>query len=244
MELSKIIDDYEWSCTHKEVIIKDNNTNIKVCFIEVNDIKCIASELSKFVIDSSWMTKLDETAQIAYKYTVNETAKELEKICIQATNQNNVAKEFGEIMVSMGALRLLTKIFNHFSLPLAELWKSKVRGNDGFDFHTICPINLINFGEAKFSSNENPYSDAINQIKQFIVQEKHFRDIVHLKNLSKSSDPVDNLVKKQFGVVAAFSVNSSNINLIMQNAINSITESDLTNSAQTIYLVGVILCQI
>lgn len=48
-----------------------------------------------------------------------------------------------------------------------------------------------------------------------------------------------NLDEDKYGVVAAFSINSDNQETIMNNAIKSISESELFKVAQVVYLVGV-----
>ena len=146
--------------------------------------------------------------------------------------------EFGEVMVSIGSSRALNKILHHISLPIAELWKPQLKQNEGFDFHTTCTDNLINFGEAKFSASINPHGNAIRQAHDFITQDKHFRDRVHLVNFCHK-DAITNLDEEKYGIIAAFSVNSDNPETIMDNAIKTVKEIKLSDWVSFIYLVGV-----
>ncbi|HCG7440269.1 hypothetical protein HJ144_18710 [Vibrio parahaemolyticus] len=233
--MNELIDDQDWGCQHSEFV---GEASIKACTVSVNDLRCMANELTNSVLNTSWITSLDKGTQKSYQYTAKETAEALVEIFDKITDENSLGAEFGEIMVSMGSSRALEKIFGHISLPIAEIWKPQVKQNEGFDFHTECPSALINFGEAKFSGSENPHGKAISQAQRFIKEEKHYRDRVHLVNLS-SADAVTNLDDDKFGAIAAFSINSDDVTKIMNNALDSIRKSELINDAQMIYLVGV-----
>lgn len=235
-------DDGEWGCYYNEII--NSEVDVKSCIIHVNSLEKIALALTSSVLDESWMLKLDKRTQRSYRYTVEETATALveifNKIKDDPTSESTLGEEFGEVMVSMGASRGLAKLFEHESIPIAELWKPQKKQNEGFDFHTVCPKELINFGEAKYSGSSNPHGDAINQIIDFLKVEKHLRDANHLTHLVHENASC-NLDDDQFGVIAAFSINSANYDLIMRNALTSITQKKLIEKCSFIYLVGVIV---
>ena len=237
----------EAGCSFAEVNKVSGAENISICHVKVSDIQKIADELSKTVMDFSWMMEIDKGSKRAYRQTAEDTAKELVKIFKNIlTADGKVSGEFGEIMVSMGSSRALEVIFSHNSLPIAEFWKPQVKGNEGFDFHTICPENIINFGEAKFASTtKNPYggssgkSDgAAGQADGFFEKEKHLRDRVHLINLV-DEEAIKNLDDDNFGVVLAFSMNSSTPLNIYNNAIESVSSYPELMKAKKIYIVGV-----
>lgn len=231
-----ITDDKEWGCKHNRL---PTSGNIKSCLITVNDLRCIAQKLTESVLDTSWMLSMDKGTKRSYSYTANDTAEALVAIFKKFQDSNEIGSEFGEIMISIGSSRALEIVFEHKTLPIAEIWKPQRKQNEGFDFHTECPENLINFGEAKYSGSINSHIKAIPQIERFINEEKHFRDRVHLKNLA-SAESINNLDDDNFGVIAAFSINSDNHESIMDNALNSICHSSLSKGATAIYLVGVI----
>ncbi|WP_430480723.1 hypothetical protein QUC30_12980 [Aeromonas caviae] len=182
---------------------------------------------------------MDKGTKRSYSYTANDTAEALVAIFKKFQDSNEIGSEFGEVMISIGSSRALEIVFEHKALPMAEIWKPQRKQNEGFDFHTECPENLINFGEAKYSGSINSHIKAIPQIERFINEEKHFRDRVHLKNLA-SAESINNLDDDSFGVIAAFSINSDNHESIMDNALNSVCSSSLAKGATAIYLVGVI----
>ncbi|MDI3359344.1 hypothetical protein QQF21_12170 [Lelliottia sp. V89_10] len=240
-ENQRVVNDVDWGCSHNE--LKSSEAMIKTSIIRIDDIMKVAAELTRIVLDKSWMLSLDIRTQRSYRFTVEETAAELvkifKKITSSATPDNKIGVEFGELMVSMGASRALLKLFDHLSLPIAELWKPQKKQNEGFDFHTVCPNDVINFGEAKYSGgSSNPHGEAISQINDFLDVEKHLRDTNHLVNLV-CENACKNLDNDNFGIVAAFSINSDNYDLIMKNAFDSINEKGLLNKCKIVYLVGV-----
>lgn len=231
------IDDALWGCNHSNEC-DTRYLDIKVCHVQIERLHEFITQLTKWVQETSWMTKLDKGTQRQYDYTVRETAKILVDIFKNQEHQSAIAQDFGEIMVSIGSARALEIIFQHSKLPLAELWKPQKKQNEGFDFHTLCLNDLINFGEAKYSSNNNPHGLAISQIEDFISQDKHFRDRAHLVNISTGT-PISKLDNEEYGVIAAFSINSKNKKEIFKNAISSAISLKSKINANTIYLVGV-----
>lgn len=232
----KIMTDKTWGCGHLEYL---NEPQIKACLVTVDDLNCISKELANSILDTSWMLELDKGTKRTYQYTANETAETLVSIFKNYKDNSPLGAEFGEIMVSIGSARCLEVLFQHKVLPIAEVWKPQKKQNEGFDFHTECLKNFINFGEAKYSGINNPHGNAITQADGFIKVEKHFRDRAHLINLTNPLS-VCNLDDDKFGVIAAFSINSEGFENIMENALKSIRKSDLIKTAQVIYLVGVI----
>jgi len=230
--------DTDWGCDYFEIETPAPIGKIKVCHVIVNDIKIISEALAKKVLDTSWMTNIDVGSRRAYDRTAQETAVALVEIFKSTTKPSDVGSEFGEIMVSIGSTKALEKIFNHVILPIAELWKPQIKQNEGFDFHTVCTDELINFGEAKYSGSVNPHSHAINQAKGFIDDEKHLRDYVHLRELV-SKEAVDNLNSDGFGIVASFSINTADPFQVLKNAIESAQDKLSLDSIRSVYLVGV-----
>lgn len=231
--------DEEWGCIHTEVTTSAN-PKIHLCHVNVSDLKKLALELSTSVMDSSWIMDMDEGARRSYKQTASDTANSLVEVFNAAIDEDSVSGEFGELIVSMGSSRSLEVIFQHISLPIAELWKPQRKQNEGFDFHTVCNKKIINFGEAKFKSipAASPVSDAADQANFFFSEEKHFRDRVHLVNLVHA-DAIANLDQELFGMVIAFSMNAKNPLTVYKNAISKVESLSLFNKVNSIYIVGV-----
>lgn len=232
------VDDEEWGCTYREVAIAAGTGNIKLCFVEVADRGNFAKQLSGLILDTSWMASLDKGVRRQYDYTVRETASILLKIFEEAAGEGEIASEFGELMVSLGSARGLEAVFEHIKVPLAELWKPQAKQNEGFDFHTVCLDEYVNFGEAKFSSSANPHGLALSQAHGFLEEEKHLRDRAHLVNFV-SSKSIDQLDDDDFGVIAAFSVNSANPLVIFKNAVETAADFVAKKKIKAVYLVGV-----
>lgn len=234
---SKVIDP-DWGCDYQEVIISLGCADVKICYVEVKNIDVFAEQLTGWVLDTSWMTGLDRGIRRQYDYTVKETSKLLIDIFRSAAGAGKVGEEFGELMVSIGSARGLEQIFNHAKVPIAELWKPQAKQNEGFDFHTVCKNEFVNFGEAKFSSSKNPHGPAMEQVNRFINEEKHLRDRGHLLNLV-AANSIAHLDDDRFGAVAAFSINSQKPLAIFQNALETALEFVKGKSVKFLYLVGV-----
>ena len=230
--------DTDWGCDYFEVESTSSIEKIRICHVKVGDIEKISEELAEKVLDTSWMMKLDEGNKRAYRRTVQETAAALVKIFNSTKCSSDVGSEFGEVMVSMGSAKALEKIFDHIILPIAELWKPQVKQNEGFDFHTVCSEEIINFGEAKYSGSINPHGDAISQAKGFVDDEKHLRDWVHLRGLV-SDGAIENLNNDSYGIVASFSINTEDPLLILKNAIEAAQVALTSDKIKAVYLVGV-----
>lgn len=238
--------DEDWGAVFAEVKKSSGSDNIFVCHTTVNDLSKIANELSKAVVDKSWVVELDIGAKRAYETIAAKTAKKLVDIFENKKfSDDKISSDFGEIMVSMGSARALETIFSHISIPLAELWKPKLTGNEGFDFHTVCPNKIINFGEAKFSSSGSPYggnsgdsSGAGGQADGFISGNKHLMDGVHLPHLA-GEEAANNLNNDIYGVVLAFSLNAENSLIVFKNAIKKALSYSHLKKAKNIYIVGV-----
>jgi hypothetical protein len=235
-----------WGSTFHEIASISDAANIFICHTSISDLEKIATELSTNVMDQSWILDLDIRAKRAYENTARETAKSLIKVFETTLSEDNkIASAFGELMISMGSSKALEVVFKHRSIPIAEIWKPKILGNEGFDFHTVCPDNMINFGEAKFSSSSNPYggltgskTGAGGQADGFIMNGKHLMDGVHMGHLA-GNDAATNLDNDLFGIVLAFSINSINPLAILKNALDHSTTYENLKKAKNIYIVGV-----
>lgn len=242
----RVFPEETWGSTFSEVTTISDSGNVFVCHVTISDLEKIALELSKKVLDQSWITELDNRARRAYETTTLRTAQALVEVFKTVfTSENKVASEFGELMVSMGSSKALEVVFGHRCLPIAELWKPKLAQNEGFDFHTVCIENIINFGEAKFSASSSPYggnsgdtSGAGGQADGFISATKHLMDGIHLAHLA-GEDASNNLDNDKFGIVLGFSINAVNPLLVLKNAIEHSQTYENLKKAKNIYVVGV-----
>jgi len=238
MSLAKEVVDNDWGCTYQAVLAASGQANIKLCFVKVKNLNEFAARITELVLDSSWMTALDSGTQRAYETTVGETASVLVEVFKKTAADGTIGAEFGEVMVSIGSARALNQIFDHLAIPIAELWKPQVKQNEGFDFHTVCADEYINFGEAKYSGNGSPHGLAITQADDFISAKKHLRDRVHLINLVDKPS-LDHLDNDRFGIVAAFSLNAKQPLVIFKNALDSAAKVVDSKKVTNFYLVGV-----
>lgn len=227
----------DMGCEMSEVEGDHGQSHIFICHVNVSDVDKLATHLAADVLDTAWIMGLDPRSQRAYRQTVTDTATRLASVFRQAAGENRVGGEFGELMVSMGASKALEFVFEHTALPISELWKAQISGNEGFDFHTICPARVIHFGEAKYSSNSNPYSDAAEQADRFLQEEKHLRDTPHLNILAPAG--MAELDRDIWGVVIAFSLDAERPLIVLRHAVERAQEFSQINNSHAVVVVGV-----
>jgi len=204
--------------------------------IDISDIDHIAREMLDALRDTSWVEKLDIIDKLAYEARAEPT---IERLSNAITNrvEDEITAEFGEYMVSISSQVALENHLDHLRLPLADLIKEKVAGNPAFDFHTQTPTELINFGEAKYSGVNNRYSEALDQIINFIQQEKDIRELSDLRKFV-CENAVENAAIGNKSYCAAFSIVSNNKKMIMNNALTHTLVEQLCVYDE-LYLIGI-----
>ena len=199
--------------------------DIVVLEVLIDDIKSYAEKMVSIVQSESWISRLSISDRVSYTSRFNKTRDKL--VSIFKEGLSPISAEFGEYLVSIVSQNTLMLIKNHTEIPLSELFKEKISGNPGFDYHSLDPDEVLVFGESKYSSNSNPYSEAINQCLDFIVAEKDNMDLVHLKNFV-SEHAVDNFAlysKKYYSV--SFSITSDNSKIIFNHAFLSASHFEI-----------------
>lgn len=218
---------------------KTTDCLVHVMHVRIADVRTCAEEVLKSISDKSWVTKLDIINQTAYTARCESAIERLANGVI-AKVEDKVTGEFGEYVVSHCGQRVLVEGLHHYAVPLAELWKEKVSGNPGFDFHTESQTQMIVFGEAKYSSSSNPYPDAMKQIECFISKKKDQKELSDLRNFVSENSALACVAGKK-AYVAAFSINSGTPENIMQNALQC-DYIDALLVYPELYLVGVQIC--
>lgn len=212
------------------------------CLVSVDASDSIASVM-KEINDNSWIAKLDIVEQISYEARLKETVINIMNDCVKFnTDTNSNIYDYsvvGEYIVSKEGRSTLVTEFNHFSVPLAELWKEKSSGNAGFDYHSESTTNLIIFGEAKYNSSSNPHTDAIKQVEKFINKAKDCMELTDLKHFV-SEDAINNFKQSRKGFSIAFSIKSQNPLDIIDNAILSDKIVKIKDYDE-FYIIGVII---
>ena len=201
-----------------------------------------AMKIITWLQDTSWLATLDDIDKANYIACAEPTIRDL---CNMITNEylsasytpGNLKDDLGEYLVSMNAQEALVYGCAHTKIPIAELWKEQVKGNPGFDFHTLSTSDIIIYGEAKYKSTQNGYYDAFNQIDKFIHDNKMSRELRHLRVLA-TENAACNVLTDKLGFAAAFSVNTRNLPHIIENAIKYPTFSALLNYPE-VYLITV-----
>ena len=207
--------------------------------ISKSELSSVIEDLVAYIEDTSWITKLTDYNRESYDSRARETISRIVNVLCSASVLNQVCEKSGEYVVSVRALKVLSSEFNHNEIPLAELFKEQVSGNPGFDFFSICPDQNLYMGEAKFLSNTNAYSSALNQISTFIQEEKDIKQLVDLANFVEDKTTLATFsTKKCF--VAAFSVNGSPRSETMESKRNAIFDHA---NVHDVILIGVEICK-
>lgn len=205
--------------------------------IKIDDVHQFAREMVSIVSDTNWIQKLNPLGKASYQATAIRTIAALVRIF--NTSNGAISKDFGEFMVSLSAAQTLETELGHNPFPLSEIWKEKLTGNHGFDYYTECTEELINCGEAKFNSTNNAYGAAARQVCEFIDDQKDLGDLVHLNNFA-SKVAIDKIVEnRDRGFCIAFSVNSSNLEQTLVNALANSYVIRLSKEAIALYIIGI-----
>lgn len=201
-----------------------------------------AMQIITWLQDTSWLADLDDIDHANYLACAEPTIRDLCKMITDeylsaSYTPGKLKDDLGEYLVSMNTQEALYQSFNHVKIPLAELWKEQIKGNPGFDFHTLSETDIIVFGEAKYKSTQNGYYDAFNQIDDFIKNNKMNRELRHLRVLA-SENAALNASMGHLGFAAAFSVCTKNLENIIKHAIQYPTFKSLLSYPE-IYLITV-----
>lgn len=191
--------------------------------VKVTDQTVTLRSIYLSLIDDSWINKFFPQGGWIATSIIARTAPTIQKIASDFDNGINpvVNRDTGEKLVSEVSRRTLVEDYHYWNMPIAELFKQKVDGNPGFDFHTVTPDGtLLMFGEAKYVAKTNAYNSALNQIPEFIADEKDLKDLFEIRDFMPSSTPLDNANNGIKGYVAAFSTNKSDDNDITSKVIN------------------------
>jgi len=226
-----------WGCEYEDVSITADGIVLS-CQVSVDDLDAFTTTLVAEVANTSWMTGMDSLTRKGYEAAIALTAPLLIELAEDTAATGTLNEEFGEIMVSIGCSRALEAVYSHVSIPISELWKPKSRNNEGFDFHTVCPMHLVNFGEAKYSRTKNPHTIAFTQIAKFLTNKKHLMDVHYLGTLC-SRQSMSRLDLDEFGVIAAFSLNAANKKLTMGRAKDAAKDIASQHALSQVMVVGV-----
>jgi hypothetical protein len=214
----------------------NSDIDIYVIHVLIDNLTIQVSDMIKTITDNSWILKLSPVDNRSFEARAKRTVVKLvDEIFKKVANE--VTADFGEYLISLSAQRALEDTFIHSKVPLAELFKEKVTGNPGFDFHTESHTTLIAFGEAKYSGDDSPYSNALTQICEFISLEK---DVAELTDLSKfvSEKAVLNALDNNKAYIAAFSLNAVNPKRVFENILRSEYIKPILDYSE-LYLIGV-----
>ena len=185
----------------------DGLPNVRYVRLRVTDVSLTIQDVYNSLCDASWVNRLTVYSSVkdAYRLRVTQTS---ERIKDDFQNGNGVIDaDTGEYVVSESARRYLVDQLHYMDIPLAELMKQRIIGNQGFDFFSMNMNEVLLFGEAKYRGNgdESGSSEALGQIHEFVFGDapRDVSDIAELQAfLTEAADR--NFRENQKGYVAAF----------------------------------------
>lgn len=216
---------------------KSGNCTIRFVQVDVYNVIDMAMDVYSKIIETSWLYNLDPIVKKSWEERARDTILSVVNEVIRKVN-SVVSEDLGELVVSINAQNVLQDVHKHRALPLADLWKEKVRGNPGFDFHTESPGSFVVFGEAKYNAKSSAYTPAINQIRNFIVQRKDDKELSDLKHLVSAQTQANLLINELRGYAAAFSTHTRDVEKMFKHIISKPEFVDLLRFPE-VYLIGV-----
>lgn len=211
--------------------------NIYYIHLQVDEHAQIIRDLISHIANSSWLKNLDPIIEHAYHARAVRTIPKMIKK-IKSGGTDKITSDSGEYIISYAAGKGLELQFNHKRLPLAEMWKEKVLGNAGFDFHTENQQNILIFGESKYTSRGNPHNTALNQIIGFIEKNKDSSELSDLKNFI-CNETAQNCIAGNKGYAAAFSLRTNTPRETILYPIQNNPRISQLLQHQELYLIGV-----
>lgn len=225
--------------SYKLISENGNSCCVHVMHVKICDIDRRAKEMIDTILNTSWINKLSVVDQISYSARAERTINKLVNDIFMKVS-SPVSTEFGEYMISMSAQDALKESACHKVVPLAEMFKERMSGNSGFDFHTETPTSYLAFGEAKYSGRSTPYEKALVQISDFITLKKDEAELIDLKHFC-SKKAVDRVTIGEKAFIAAFSLNVKNIDKLFARIL-AIDEVAKLLIYPELYLIGVEVC--
>lgn len=205
--------------------------------VKVTDRTVTLRSIYQSLIDASWINHFFPKGDWMTASVTARTVPTIQRIASDFDNGINpvVNRDTGEKLVSEVSRRTLVEDYGYWNMPIAELFKQKIDGNPGFDFHTVTPDGtLLMFGEAKYVANVNAYNSALNQISEFIADKKDMKDLFEIRDFMPSPTPLDNANIDIKGYVAAFSTKKSDDHDIISKVIEHKNYAQLSQYHQFI----------
>lgn len=204
--------------------------------IKIKDIKICAQEMMTAFEDTNWIEKLNAVGKISISARSEKTIDKLVNTILKGVD-DKVTEDFGEYVISYYGQHVLFENFTHVKVPLPEFWKEKITGNPGFDFHTETLGSTIAFGEAKYNSNSNPYTIAIDQIIDFVKNKKDDAELIDLEKFV-SAFAVQRYIDGFKAYVIAFSLKAKTPETVFRNLLSSDLFEELLIHSE-IYVIGI-----
>jgi len=216
----------------------ENNPETKITYfrIQVENLQLSIEDIIKKLTDISWINKFDEGfVKDALEANAKKTANHIADIMKNKRKSKKFVstRNIGEYLVSELSRRTIVNEMNYLDIPLGEIIKESSLRNPGFDFFSESNDNLIIFGESKYSSKQNSYGSALNQIVRFIGEGKDKSELMSIRDFVSEQAKINNRFEKK-GFAAAFSYIKSDDDSIVNSIIKNKSFKKLLNYEEII----------
>ncbi len=193
--------------------------NAIVHFIRIDpeDINVTLWSILSTLMDLSWLNRFDpEPLSISFQRRAEKTIADI-KTKFDNCDDGKLTKDAGEYVVSELSREAIVSDLGYLDIPLGELIGKKISGNPGFDFYSQNNgTDTIIFGEAKYISSSSAYSRALEQIDEFITDEKDITDLADLEHFC-TPGALQRVISGKKGFAAAFSAKSTSSDRLIQS---------------------------
>lgn len=198
------------------VSLIDNQPNLHFLRIRPNNFQLTLDEIFHSLVDRSWINRFTPVFRQSMEARVQPTIDKITQN-LQNGKATSVDKNSGELIVSELSRKTVVNVYNYKDIPIAELFKSRVSGNSGFDFYSVNLKDIILFGEAKYVEAHTASKKALDQIEDFVInKKKDDNDLWEIKEFV-TQPSIENYYKHLKGYIAAFSSKGEPDNEIIAN---------------------------
>lgn len=191
-------------------VLKMSNPKSILIRIEPTDIHITLREIYLSISNLCWISKLPHVSRAFVASIENRSKKTVTRIedDLKLNSDSSLASSAGEYVVSELGHSAVVNELNYLDIPLPEVFKEKVKGSPGFDFYSEnLDTEVLLFGEAKYKAKGNAYSDAFEQIEEFVEKGKDIDELANLEHFC-SEIAQNKVVDGIKGYIAAFSSTS------------------------------------
>lgn len=213
----------------------ENYNSITYIRIDPENLSVTIRDIITSLSNLSWIAKFDKSyIRNSFFKRAEDTAEYLADKILK-DDGDKITEDSGEYVVSELAREALVIELKYLDVPLAELFKEQVSGNQGFDFYSANKEKVIIFGEAKYSSGRNAYGIGMEQVDRFIREGQDVSDLNDIdKFFEEESLKLADNGDKAYAI--AFAAKGTASDMIIKGIIRNKHYKDIAINKEVIFL--------